>query len=51
MLLQPTDDRLSERFTLGSQLSARECGERLHVRLALEKPLQDLPRSSGRARR
>ena len=44
VLLQPTNDRLGEGLPLGSQLPARQLGQRLRVRLALEQPLQDLSR-------
>ena len=44
MRLQPTNDGLGERLPLGPQPPARQLGQRLCVRLALEQPLQDLAR-------
>ena len=42
--LQPTNDRLGERVSLGPQLPTRQLGERPCVGFAVEKLLQDLPR-------
>ena len=44
MRLQAADDRLGKGLSFGPHPPPRQLGQRLCVGLALEEPLQDLPR-------